>query len=106
FNKWYKKVEKKVATESPFQALYWLSKDLDFKTGFYKDVRRLRNVIEHRYVRVLDYYEVPLSEELDDADKYEYIIRYDDLYDITLKTLRLVRSAIFYMVNGFNIQYK
>lgn len=106
FNKWYKKVEKQVAIKSPFNALYWLSKDLDFKTGFFKDIRRLRNVIEHRYVRVLDYYEVPLSEELDDTDKYEYIIGYEDLYESTMKTLKLVRSAIFYMVNGFNTQYK
>lgn len=106
FDKWFEKVEKQVAVGSPFEALYWLSKDLDFKTGFFKDIRRLRNVIEHRYVRVLDYYEVPLSEELDDMNKYEYIIEYKDLYESTIKTLKLVRSAIFYMVNGFNIQYK
>lgn len=106
FNKWYKKVEKEVAIDSPFNSLYWLSKDLDFKTGYYKDIRRLRNVVEHRYVRVLDYYEDSLSSELEDTNKHEYIISYDDLYTSAMQTLKLVRSAILYVVNGFNIQYK
>ncbi|MCY8723303.1 LA2681 family HEPN domain-containing protein [Bacillus inaquosorum] len=106
FNKWYKEVEIEIALDSPFNALYWLSKDLDFKTGYFKDIRRLRNVIEHRYVRILDYYDVSISDELKDTNKYEYIISYEDLYDITIETLKLVRSAIFYMVNGFNVKYK
>lgn len=106
FNKWYKEVEMEVALDSPFKALFWLSKDLDFKTGYFKDIRMLRNVIEHRYLRVLDYYNVPVSEELKDTDKYEYIIGYQDLYEITTDTLLLVRSAIFYMVNGLNSLYK
>ncbi|MCY9400246.1 LA2681 family HEPN domain-containing protein [Bacillus haynesii] len=106
FNKWYKEVEMKIALDSPFNALYWLSKDLDFKTGYFKDIRRLRNVIEHRYVRILDYYDDPISEELKDTNKYEYIIGFKELYDITMETLKLVRSAIFYLVNGFNVKYK
>ncbi|MED2942388.1 LA2681 family HEPN domain-containing protein [Bacillus swezeyi] len=106
FNKWYKEVEMEVALDSPFNALYWLSNDLDFRTGYFKDIRRLRNVIEHRYLRVLDYYKVPISEELEDTDKYEYTVGYQELYSITMDTLNLVRSAIFYMVNGFNVLYK
>ena len=106
FNSWYKSVKIKVATESPFKSLYWLSKDFDFEEGHYKDIRRLRNVIEHRYLRVLDYTVIPLSSELNNRDKYEYNVSYNDLLEATYETLKLTRSAIFYMVNGFNIQYK
>lgn len=106
FNNWYKDVKVKVAVESPFNSLYWLSQDFDYKEGHYKDIRRLRNVIEHRYLRISDYTVNPLSIELSDLDKYEYSISYNDLLETTYETFKLIKSAIFYMVNGFNIQYK
>lgn len=105
FNKWYTQVEMHVALSSPFNALYWLSKDLDFKFGHFKNIRRLRNVVEHRYLRVLENYHVPISDELEDTNKYEYIISYKDLLAMTQETLKLVRAAIFYLVNGFNAIY-
>lgn len=105
FNKWYANVEMQVALSSPFHALYWLSKDLDFKSGHFKNIRRLRNVVEHRYLRVLEYHSVTISDELEDTNKYEYIVSYTDLLSITIETLKLVRSAIFYIVNGFNAMY-
>ena len=105
FHKWYKEIELEVALGSPFNALYWLSKDLDHKAGNMKVIRKLRNCIEHRFIRILDLYDVPLDEELADDNKYEYIVSYSCLLDVAYETLRLVRNAIFYMANGFNIEY-
>lgn len=105
FHKWYKEIKLTVALRSPFNALYWLSKDLDFKTGYMKEMRQFRNCIEHRFIRVLDSYDIPLSEELADSNKYEYKVSYSDLEKVTYETLRLVRRAIFYMANGFNSEY-
>ncbi|MCU5578290.1 LA2681 family HEPN domain-containing protein [Bacillus wiedmannii] len=105
FHKWYKEIELDVALRSPFNALYWLSKDLDFKNGDMRVIRLLRNCIEHRYIRVLESYDISFSEELADNNKYEYIVSYSDLECATYETLRLVRRAIFYMANGFNVEY-
>ncbi len=105
FNKWYKDVEMQIALESPFKALYWLSQDFDMNNGYLKKIRRIRNVIEHRYVRVLEFYDIPISQELDDKEKCEYNIQYEDLRLVAYETLKLTRSAIFYMVNGFNKLY-
>lgn len=105
FHKWYKEIEFEVALNSPFNALYWLSKDLDLKNGELKEIRLLRNSIEHRFIRVLDYYNLSLIDELTKMDKYEYKISYSDLKLATYKTLRLVRTAIFYMASGFNIEF-
>ncbi|MGH1037728.1 LA2681 family HEPN domain-containing protein [Bacillus cereus] len=105
FHKWYKEIEFEVALDGPFNALYWLSKDLDLKNGEFKEIRLLRNCIEHRFIRILDYYDTPLIDELIDKDKYEYTISYTDLESITFTTLHLVRTAIFYMASGFNIEF-
>ncbi|PFE14044.1 LA2681 family HEPN domain-containing protein [Bacillus cereus] len=105
FHKWYKEIELEVALNSPFNAMYWLSKDLDFKEGDMKEIRLLRNCIEHRFIRVLDSYDIPLSEELADTSKYEYKLSYLDLKRSAYETLSLVRRAIFYMVNGLNVEF-
>lgn len=105
FEKWYREIESDIALESVFMPLYWLSKDLDFKDGYLKDIRRLRNYLEHRYVRVLDHYDVSVSEEFADDNKFEYTISYSELEKIAYETLKLVRAAIFYLINGFNKLY-
>lgn len=105
FHKWYKKIELDVAIRSPFNALYWLSRDLDQKSGNFKNIRLLRNCIEHRFIRVLDFYDKSIDEELAEPYKYEYKITYSNLKKITFETLRLVRNAIIYMASGFNVEY-
>lgn len=104
FHRWYQQIDREVALKSPFNALYWLSQDLDRKNGEKKDIRLLRNVIEHRYIRVLEHYDKSLVEELEEQ-KYEYFIDFWTLEEKAYETLRLVRNAIFYMSSGFNIQY-
>lgn len=105
FHKWYRQIKMDIALGSPFNALYWLSQDLDTKNGSMKDIRLLRNCLEHRYIRVMDACLIPLSEELADDNKYEYKVSFYDLEKKAYETLRLVRSAIFYMVSGFNIEF-
>lgn len=104
FHKWYSKIKLTVALKSPFKPLYWLSRDLDITNGFMKDIRLLRNKIEHRYLRVLEDYNVPLSEELE-KQKYEYRISIENLEKKSYETLDFVRSAIFYLANGLNIEF-
>lgn len=105
FHKWYQSIKLEVALKSPFKPLYWLSKDLDRKSGEMKDIRQLRNYLEHRYIRVLESYDKTMAEEFEDDSKYEYKVTYSDLKEKAFRTLRLVRSAIFYMVMGFNAEY-
>lgn len=104
FHKWYKEIDREVALRSPFNALYWLSQDLDRKTGAMKDVRLLRNVIEHRFIRVLENYDKPLVEELQE-EKFEYFIDFWTLEKKAYETLKLVRDAVFYMGSGFNMEF-
>lgn len=105
FHRWYKEIEFGIALKSPFKPLYWLSKDLDMNTGEMKIYRQLRNYLEHRYIRILESYNVSMAEEFEDDNMFEYKVSYSDLYDMVVKTLKLVRSAIFYLVIGFNKEY-
>lgn len=105
FHKWYKEIELKIALKSPFNALYWLSQDFDMNVGKMKEIRLLRNFLEHRYIRVIDSCNKNISQELSDKNKYEYIISYKDLEEKAYQTLKIVRSAIFYMASGFNIEF-
>lgn len=105
FHKWYKEIELNIALQSPFNALYWLSQDFNMTDGKMKEIRLLRNCLEHRFIRVIDSYNIDISEELSDKNKYEYIISFTDLEKKAYQTLKIVRSAILYMVSGFNIEY-
>lgn len=105
FHRWYKEIELDIAVKSPFSSLYWLSKDLDMRSGDMKIYRQFRNYLEHRYIRVLESYNVSMEEEFEDDNKFEYKVGYSDLYDMAFKTLKLVRSAIFYLIIGFNKEY-
>lgn len=105
FHKWYQSIKLDVALKSPFKPLYWMSKDLDTRSGEMKEIRQLRNYLEHRYIRVLDSYDKPMAEEFEDSTKYEYKVTYSDLKEKAFETLELVRSALFYTVMGFNAEY-
>jgi len=105
FTSWFKGLEKEIALHSEFASLYWLAQDLDFKNGSFKTFRKLRNVVEHRFLRVLDHAGTPIETELEDTNKLEYKIAYNDLYEQTLKVIKLVRNAIIYLVFAFNDCY-
>lgn len=105
FYSWYNGIEKEIALHSGFSALHWMARDLNHKDGSYKTCRLLRNVIEHRYLRVLDNYDVSLEEELKDQNKMEYQISYNDLKEQVLFVLKFIRAALFYLVFAFNFCY-
>lgn len=105
FYSWYKGIENEIALHSGFSALYWMARDLNHKDGTYKTYRLLRNVIEHRYLRVLDNYNVSLEEELKDINKMEYKISYSDLREQVVFVLKFIRAALFYLVFALNLCY-
>ena len=83
----------------PLRGLYWLSKDL-FEEGaqdlLEPDARRiaeLRNLIEHRFLRVVDDgFPIP-----DDSDAEVPSISRGDLERRTLRLFQLARSALIYL---------
>lgn len=105
FYSWYNGIEKEIALHSGFSALYWMARDLNYKDGSYKTCRLLRNVIEHRYLRVLDNYDVPLEMELKNPNKMEYKISYNDLRGQVVFILKFIRAALFYLVFALNFCY-
>lgn len=105
FYSWYSGIENEIALHSGFSALHWMARDLNHKDGSYKTCRLLRNVIEHRYLRVLDNYNVSLEEELKDENKMEYKISYSDLREQVVFVLKFIRAALFYLVFAFNFCY-
>ena len=106
FDSWYRGIEQQISLHSYFSPLYWVAKDLSYKDGNFKTFRRLRNTIEHRYLRILDRCSIPLDEELTDEDKMEYRIGYSDLCLQAFQVLQLVRAVLFYTVFAFNSCYQ
>lgn len=106
FESWYKGIEQEISLHSYFSPLYWVAKDLAYKDGSFKTFRRLRNTIEHRYLRILDHCSTPLDDELADEDKMEYRVSYSDLCQQALHVLQLVRAVLFYTVFALNSCYQ
>lgn len=85
-------------------SLYWLALDLtDIEENSKrwpapnpdgKMIRQIRNAMEHNWLRVSDRMET----KREDDDFAKFVITSDGLKDITLKTFKLVRSAILYFV--------
>lgn len=105
FYSWYSGIENEIALHSGFSALHWMARDLNHKNGSYKTYRLLRNVIEHRYLRVLDNYKVSLEAELEDQNKMEYKISLCDLREQVMFILKFIRAALFYLVFALNFCY-
>lgn len=106
FDSWYKGIEQDISLHSYFSPLFWVAKDLAYKDGSFKTFRRLRNAIEHRYLRILDHCNTSLDEELADEDKMEYRVSYCDLCSQAFQVLQLVRAVLFYTVFAFNSCYQ
>jgi len=73
--------------------LYDISRDLD-RGGYLEYLRTTRNLSTHCYL-------VPHSEGFswrEDADGAEYHMEYRDLFDRVTELLRLVRSAVIYLI--------
>jgi hypothetical protein len=81
-------------------SLYWLALDLTDIEEWPapnpdgKMIRQIRNAMEHNWLRVSDLKEARREED----DFAKVVITSNELKDITLKTFKLVRSAILYFV--------
>lgn len=104
FTNWFKGIEDIIRINDKFTSLYWVAKDLS-KSGKFNIFRLLRNVVEHRYLRVVENTTIPIEEELSDQDKMEYTVSFSELYEQIFEVLRLIRSLMFYVVFSFNESY-
>ncbi|RQU34662.1 hypothetical protein DF142_28630 [Burkholderia cenocepacia] len=94
----------------PLRGLYWLSKDL-FEPAFAdvidpdaQGLSRLRNHLEHKYVKVHSF-ALPEPDTSDMwFDDFAYSLTVDELERRTLRLLRLVRAALIYLVLGMHAE--
>jgi len=94
----------------PLRGLYWLSKDL-FESEFAdvtdpdaQGLSKLRNHLEHKYVKV---HAIALQEpDTSDMwfDDFAHSLTIDDLERRTLRLLRLVRAALIYLILGMHTE--
>jgi LA2681-like HEPN/Tetratricopeptide repeat len=92
----------------PWRGLFWLSKDLfedDMRDSTEPDARAvasLRNHLEHKYVKVLEW--VAAEREFDDPfhDTLAHAISLRDLERRTLRLIKLVRAAMIYLFLGMH----
>ena len=104
FINWFQGIEEEIQIYDIFTPLYWVAKDIS-KDGAFVNLRKMRNVIEHRYLRVVEHSKISLDEELSDDDKMEYTVGFSDLRKQTYSILRLIRALLFYVVIAFNSCY-
>lgn len=91
----------------PLRALFWLGKDLfderrDFTDSLdpaSKELWKLRNHLEHKYVRIIQDNEAQLSRSLL-SDSVAYQITRSDLAVRTIRLLRLCRYSMLYLVQA------
>ncbi|MGH1428258.1 MAG: LA2681 family HEPN domain-containing protein [Arenicella sp.] len=100
------------SNDNPFiDALYWLACDIqDLSSKSMKnwkapnpdsaELRRLRNSIEHGWLRVVSYE----SERSEENDDYAHIVSSDNMCRMTIDTLRLTRAAMQYVC--FAVKYE
>lgn len=104
FITWFEGIEEKIQIYNKFTPLYWVAKDVS-KDGAFVNLKKMRNVLEHRYLRVVDYSKISLEKELSDDDKMEYTVSFPELMKQTYRILRLIRALLFYVVIAFNACY-
>lgn len=95
------------------KALYWMKKDLygnsisDYKDYIDPVLNRtyeIRNVMEHRYLKILSYANI-VSEEYK-IDKLATIISVEEFHDLAVNLLRTCREAIILLVMLINVEEK
>jgi tetratricopeptide (TPR) repeat protein len=90
----------------PLRGLFWLSKDFYDRSDVTEDVapeprmlHEIRNHIAHKYLRVHDHLWTHLRADRKEMPRdFSFAVTDDELQEYTLKLLRLVRSAMVYLV--------
>lgn len=104
FASWFHGIENEIRINDKFTSLYWVARDLS-RSGNFRTFRLLRNVIEHRYLRIVDDSSISLKDELSNEGKMEYIISFSELRSQTYEILKLIRALLFYVIFAFNACY-
>lgn len=84
------------------KGLWWIYKDLRNKTVYnnkhidpiLENISMVRNAMEHRYLKVLDYFDSTEVESDDRIDNLAYTISFNDFEKLTIELLKLTREAI------------
>ncbi len=93
------------------RGLFWLSKDIydrdeEFQTVLdpeAKELAKVRNFIEHKQLNIKSDLLIEFDLYCSEND-FAYTIGVEDLKNKTLKTLKLVRAAILYLVHSVNFE--
>ena len=60
--------------------------------------------MEHRYLKILDYYELNLNKESSRLDEFAYNISFNDFEELTIELLKLAREAIIQLIMIIKIE--
>ncbi|WP_407144555.1 LA2681 family HEPN domain-containing protein [Marinilactibacillus psychrotolerans] len=120
-NLWYKDVRKnkrreeiqKILQENyALNGLWWIYKDLRNKTVYedkhidplLKKISNVRNAMEHRYLKILDYYEDGLNNNDERFDEFAYNISFQEFEKLTVELLKLTRESIIQLTMIIEIE--
>lgn len=110
-NLWYKNVRKNEKREEvetlvknnyALRGLWWIYKDFRNKTVYndkhidpiLEKITKVRNAMEHKYLRILDYYEEDILDEGYTENDFAFNLSFSDFEKLTIELLKLVREAI------------
>jgi len=88
-----------------FNGLWWIYKDLRNNTVYddkhidplMSKISVVRNAMEHRYLKILDYFDESVRDEVNSLDELAENIGFDDFEMLTMGLLRLAREAIIHV---------
>ncbi|NTL99138.1 ATP-binding protein [Enterococcus faecium] len=92
--------------------LWWIYKDLKnisvyenkYIDPVLEKISKVRNAMEHRYLKVLDYYDSEISSSESIVDDFAYKISFDNFEKLTIELLRLTREAIIQLAMIIQIE--
>ena len=104
---------KRAETNYLLKALYWIKKDLyGNSVSDYKDhidpvlnrTYKIRNIMEHRYLKILSYSNI--FEEDSEIDELATSISIEEFHDLAINLLRTCREAVILLVMIINVEEK
>lgn len=93
---WKIKLEIQESKNPSLYALYDINLDFDFNSGYYKSLRIMRNKLVHDKLVVHG----PEWSGIED----NYNIKFDNMLQKTIELLKIVKSAIIYLINAVQIE--
>lgn len=89
--------------------LYWINKDFydsfeDSPNPELKRIKKIRNALEHKYVKIYDSFAEPILNDI--SDGLALYISEEELAEVTLRLLKILREAIISLSLSVNIAEK